>query len=268
MLRFFARAFAGACCALSAAAQVLPAPPSIAARAWVVIDAQSGQELAGHAQDEEIVPASLAKLMTAYLTFAALRAERLRWDEAVVISTRAASAPAPKLFLSGAVPQNAADLLRGLLIAGANDAAIALAERVGGNEAEFVAAMNREAHRLGLSHTRYVNPSGLPQTGQVSSVGDAARLAMALTRDFGPEYAMFKERQFSFAGLNHYNRNRLLWSDPYVDGLLAGFVEDSGYYLAASAKRGERRVIAIVSGSPADAGSLGQQLLNFGLRAY
>jgi D-alanyl-D-alanine carboxypeptidase (penicillin-binding protein 5/6) len=182
VLRFFARAFAGACCALSAAAQVLPAPPSIAARAWVVIDAQSGQELAGHAQDEEIVPASLAKLMTAYLTFAALRAERLRWDEAVVISTRAASAPAPKLFLSGAVPQNAADLLRGLLIAGANDAAIALAERVGGNEAEFVAAMNREAHRLGLSHTRYVNPSGLPQTGQVSSVGDAARLAMALTR--------------------------------------------------------------------------------------
>jgi D-alanyl-D-alanine carboxypeptidase (penicillin-binding protein 5/6) len=252
-----------------AAAQAIT-PPPVAARAFIVVDLLSGQPLAAGAEDDRFEPASLTKLMTAYLTFAALRDGKLDASTPVRVSPRAIRAPGARMFLVAGKPAAVPDLLRGLIVQSANDAAIALAEAVAGSEEAFVARMNAEARRLGLADTAFANPTGQPAPGHHASARDMARLAAALIRDFPQHLPLYGEREFTYNGITQANRNRLLWLDPTVDGMKTGFTESAGYCLVASARRGERRLVSVVLGAQSEAlrTSETQKLLNFAFQAY
>lgn len=245
-------------------------PPPIAARAFVLVETLSGHTLAAGAEDEALEPASLTKLMTAYLVFGALREGRLELARAVPVSESAGRAPGARMFLVAGKPATVGDLLRGLVVQSANDAAVALAEAVSGSEAAFVDAMNAQAARLGMANTRFENATGEPTPGHRASARDLATVAAALIRDFPEHYALYSQKEFTYNGMTQASRNRLLWIDPSVDGLGSGFTEGSGYGLVASARRGERRLVSVVLGARSDTmrASETQKLLNFGFLAY
>lgn len=255
--------------ATAAAAQSLT-PPPVAAKAFVLVDLLSGQTLAAGADEDRFEPGSLTKLMTAYVVFTALREGKLDAAANVRVSERAANAPGTRMFVAAGADVTVDDLLRGLIVQSANDAAIALAEAAAGSEAAFVERMNREAARLGLRGTHYANATGQPAEGHYVTARDVAALAAALVRDFPDRYALFAQKQFAYNRIAQSSRNRLLWTDPAVDGLQAGFTEKSGYALAASAQRGARRLVSVVLGAQSDAlrTSECQKLLNFGFQAY
>ena len=260
-----------ACIAFCAAAQgTAPTPPPIAARAYYVFDTLSGQPLAAAAENEPFEPASLTKLMTAYVAFDALRAGRIEVGKSVPVSEAAVRAPGARMFLAAGTTVTVSDLLRGLIVQSANDAAIALAEAVSGSEAAFVTAMNAHAARLGLAKTTFVNPTGQPAAGHLASARDMAVLAAALARDYPEHYPIYAQKEFTYSRMTQGNRNRLLWTDPTVDGLKTGFTESAGYCLVASAKRGERRLVSVVLGAQTEALRISetQKLLNFGFLAY
>jgi D-alanyl-D-alanine carboxypeptidase (penicillin-binding protein 5/6) len=266
------RAFAAALLFLFAhlaAAETLT-PPPIAAKAFVLVDLLSGQTLAAAAEDDRFEPGSLTKLMTAYVVFAALRDGKLDAEATVTISERAAKAPGTRMFLVAGSNVSVSDLLRGMIVQSANDAAVALAEAAAGNETAFVEAMNREAARLKLHDTHYLNATGQPTPGHYVTPRDVATLAAAIVRDFPAQYALFAQKKFAFNGMAQSSRNRLLWTDPAVDGLQASFTESAVYGLAASAQRGARRLVSVVIGAQSDGlrTSESQKLLNFGFQAY
>lgn len=253
----------------AAAAQPLT-PPPIAAKAFVLVDLLSGQTLAAGAEEDRFEPGSLTKLMAAYVVFSALREGKLDGAASVKISERAADAPGTRMFIAAGSEVAVDDLIRGLVVQSANDAAIALAEAVAGDEAAFVERMNHEAGRLGLRGTHYANATGQPVAGHYVTARDVATLAAALVRDFPERYAVFAQKQFAYNRMQQSSRNRLLWTDPAVDGLQAGFTENAGYALAASAQRGPRRLVSVVLGAQSDALRTAetQKLLNFGFQAY
>jgi D-alanyl-D-alanine carboxypeptidase (penicillin-binding protein 5/6) len=254
---------------LGAAAQTVT-PPPIAARAYIVVDAQSSATLAAAAENDRFEPASLTKLMTAWLTFDALRAGRVEPNRMVAISEAAAKAGGARMFLIAGQQVAVPDLLRGMIVQSANDAALALAEAVGGSEAAFVTQMNAQAARLGLRNTHFANATGAPAQDHYSSARDLAVLAQAVIHDFPGHYALYSQKEFAFNGIAQANRNRLLWTDPTVDGMKTGFTEAAGYCLVASARRGERRLVSVVLGAQSDTlrTSESQKLLNFGFQAY
>ena len=256
--------------ALAAAAQQAVTPPPIAARAYFLLDVTSGQALAGAAEDDRFEPASLTKMMTAYVVFSALRQKKLDIAQEVTVSERAAKAPGARMFATAGQRVALGDLLKGLIVQSANDAAIALAEAAAGSEEAFVAAMNGQAKRLGLAQTQFANATGQPAPGHYASARDMAKLAGAIMRDFPEHYPLYALREFAFNRMNQANRNRLLWTDPTVDGVKTGFTEAAGYCLVASAKRGERRLVSVVMGAQSDGlrTSESQKLLNFGFLAY
>jgi D-alanyl-D-alanine carboxypeptidase (penicillin-binding protein 5/6) len=245
-------------------------PPPVAARAFYLLDTLSGQALAAQAEDDRFEPASLTKLMTAYLVFAAIRDRRLDPAAGVAVSEKAWKAGGSRMFIEPRKPVTVADLLRGMIVQSGNDATIALAEAVAGTEEAFVQHMNREARRLGLRNTSFANATGLPAPDHHASARDMAHLAAALIRDFPEQYALYAGKEFTWNGITQANRNRLLWLDPTVDGVKTGFTEAAGYCLVASAKRGERRLVSVVMGAQSDAlrMSENQKLLNFGFLAY
>jgi D-alanyl-D-alanine carboxypeptidase (penicillin-binding protein 5/6) len=255
--------------AASAFAQA-PSPPPISARAYYLVDALSGQALAAAAEHEPFEPASLTKLMTAYVVFAALRDGVLEASRPIVASPAAAKAPGSRMFLEAGSPVAISVLLRGLIVDSGNDAAVALAEAVAGGEEAFAARMNAHAARLGLADTHFVNATGQPAPGHRASAHDLGLLALALLRDFPERCATFGEREFEYGGIKQSSRNRLLWIDPAVDGMATGFTEVSGYGLVASAKRGERRLVSVMLGAQSDGSrtSESQKLLNFGFQAW
>ena len=255
--------------ALGAFAQPVT-PPPIAARAYYVLDVLSGQALAAAAENDRFEPASLTKMMTAYLVFAALRDRKLDEAREVSVSPRAARATGARMFAAAGQPATIGDLTRALIVQSANDAAIALAEAVAGDEDTFVAAMNAQAQRLGLAHTHFVNSTGLPAAEHYASARDMAALAAALMRDFPRFFPLYSQKEFTFNRITQTNRNRLLWTDPTVDGVKTGFTEAAGYCLVASARRGERRLVSVVMGARSDGlrTSESQKLLNFGFQAY
>ena len=274
MKRFLARLRAlpllfAALAALGAAAQAVT-PPPIAARSFFLLDTLSGQALAAGAEDDRFDPASLTKLMTAYVVFSALREGKLDAAKPVPVSARATRAPGARMFIAEGKPVPVIDLLRGLVVQSANDAAIALAEAAAGSVEAFVAEMNRQAARLGLANTAFMNPTGQPQRGHYASARDMATLGFALQRDFPEHYTLYAEREFTYNGMTQANRNRLLWTDPTVDGMKTGFTESAGYCLVASARRGERRLVSVVMGAQSDTlrTTETQKLLNFGFQAY
>jgi D-alanyl-D-alanine carboxypeptidase (penicillin-binding protein 5/6) len=268
MKTFLAALLAGIA-AFSASAQTVT-PPPVAARAYVLIDTLSGATLAAASENDRFEPASLTKMMTAYLVFEALRAGKLSPATTIVPSENAVRAAGARMFLATGKPATVDELLRGMIVESANDAAVALAEAVAGSEEAFVALMNRQAERMGLANTHFANASGQPASGHYSSARDMALVAAALAREFPEPYKLHSQRDFAYAGVTRQNRNRLLWIDPSVDGVKTGFTEKAGYCLVASARRGERRLVAVVFGAQSDAlrTSESQKLLNFGFQAY
>ena len=263
-----AGAFAAALSTLALAQGVTP--PPIAAKAFMVTDMLSGQTLASANEDDRIEPASLTKLMTGYVVYAAIRDRKLDPAQSVMVSANAAKADGSRMYLASGKPVAVADLLRGLVVQSGNDAAIALAEAVAGSEEAFVALMNREAERLGLANTRFANATGKPAAGHYASARDLALLTAALIREFPEHYPLYAQKEYTYNRIAQTNRNRLLWTDPTVDGVKTGFTEAAGYCLIASAKRGERRLISVVLGAQSDTlrTAESQKLLNFGFQAY
>jgi D-alanyl-D-alanine carboxypeptidase (penicillin-binding protein 5/6) len=262
-----------ACFALSLSCVALadtPQPPAVAARAWLLMDATSGQPIAGRNPEERIEPASLTKLMTAYLAFAALKGRSLAPGQTIPVSERAWRAGGSRMFIEPRRPVTVQELLRGMIVQSGNDACIALAEAIAGSEPAFVERMNREAQRLGMKSTRFANSTGLPEPGHYSTASDLALLASALIRDHPDYYKLYSEREFRYNDITQQNRNRLLWLDPNVDGVKTGYTESAGYCLIASARRGARRLLSVVIGTASDRlrAQESQKLLNFGFQSY
>lgn len=255
-------------CAAAAANE--PEPPVIDAKSWYLVDANSGVVLAESAASAQLDPASLTKLMTAYLAFEALANGEASVDEPVTVSETAWRAPGSRMFIEVNTEVAFGDLLRGLIVQSGNDAAIALAERLGGTEAAFIEAMNAKAAELGMTGTNYRNANGLPAQGHVSTTRDTALLARALIDDFPQYYSLYSEREFTFNQITQHNRNALLWRDSSVDGLKTGYTRAAGYCLVSSALRDGMRLIAVVFGSSTpDARIEGSKaLLDFGFDAY
>jgi len=267
--------FLAACAALFlhcvVSAQSLP-PPSIAARSWLLLDASSNQILGSQDPDMRIEPASLTKIMTAYLAFSAIREKRLDLNQLVNVSVNAwkVDGDSSKMFIEPTTPVRVNDLLYGLIVQSGNDAAVALAEAVAGTEAAFAVLMNREAQRMGLKSTRFANPHGLPNPDNFSTARDLSVLASRLIIDFPELYKIYSTKTFTYNKITQPNRNRLLWLDPTVDGMKTGHTQAAGFCLIASAKRpnggGERRLISVVLGTESDAmrAQESQKLLNWG----
>ena len=257
---------------LLTSAHALPADPQLAAKAYALYDVSSQQMLIEHAASERIAPGSLTKLMTAYVVFSALRDDHLSLRQQVVPTQYALrlQSKEPRMFLQAGQEVTVDDLLRGLIVQSANDAARVLAEAVAHHELAFVDRMNAEAQRLALRDTRFVNASGVDEAGQYSSARDLVLLAAALLRDFPDFVPRYAQRQFSYNGIEQFSHNRLLWLDPNMDGLQTAQVDGLGFSIAASARRGQRRLLAVVSGAATTSlrDSESQRLLNHGFREY
>ena len=264
----------GAACARPAPSPVsVPAavpPPAIGAPSYLLIDFASGQGIVAENADERREPASLTKLMTAYLIFAALRDKTITPAQMVPVSKAAWRAEGSRMFIEPRKAVSVDELLRGTIVQSGNDAAIALAELVAGSETAFADRMNAEAARLGLANTHFVNATGLSHPQQYSTAGDLVQLAAAIIRDFPEFYPLYSLREYRYNSITQPNRNRLLWIDPYVDGMKTGHTDAAGWCLIASAKRGDRRLLAVVLGAASDAArtSDAQKLLNHGFHAY
>jgi serine-type D-Ala-D-Ala carboxypeptidase (penicillin-binding protein 5/6) len=247
-----------------------PPPSQIAARAWLLLDMQSGQLVTGYQHDERFEPASLTKLMTAYLVFDALKQKKIKPEQVVPVSDKARKATGSRMFIQTDIPVTVNELLRGMIIQSGNDATIALAEAVAGSEEAFAGLMNREAKRLGLTATHFVNATGLPEAKHVSTARDLAQLTAALIRDYPEFYPLYAQKEYSYNNITQANRNRLLWRDATVDGVKTGHTEAAGYCLITSAKRDNRRLIAVVLGAASDAARAAesQKLLNYGYQNF
>ena len=252
-----------------ATAQPVPVP-AIAAQSFLLLDMASGQVVAAENAGERRDPASLTKLMTAYLTFAALRDKAIAPQQLVTVSTAAWRTEGSRMFIEPRKAVTVDELLRGMIVQSGNDASIALAELVAGSEAAFAERMNGEAARLGLLDTHFTNATGLSQPQHYSTAVDLARLAAALIRDFPENYQLYSLREYRYNNITQPNRNRLLWIDPYVDGVKTGHTDGAGWCLIASARRGERRLVAVVLGAASDATRTAeaQKLLNYGFQAF
>lgn len=260
------------CAGLTQAADLLPLPPApdIAARAFLLMDFQSGQVLQGLKPDERVEPASLTKLMTAYLTFTALKQGRLKPTQTLPVSERAWRSEGSRMFIQLNSQVAVEDLLKGMIVQSGNDACVTLAEGVAGTEEAFVALMNREAQRLGLRNTRFMNATGLPHPQHYSTARDLALLAVAVIRDFPGYYPLYAIKEFRYNNITQPNRNRLLWQDPFVDGIKTGHTESAGFCLITSARRGEMRLISVVLGTASDNARTteSQKLLNYGFQFF
>jgi serine-type D-Ala-D-Ala carboxypeptidase (penicillin-binding protein 5/6) len=256
--------------AATAAASPSVTPPTLAVTAYDLVDVASGQALAGMNAEERRDPASLTKLMTAYVVFAALRQKQITPSQMVKVSQRAWKTEGSRMFLDPRMSVSVDELMRGLIVQSGNDAAVALAELVAGSEEAFVVKMNDEAGRLGLAHTHFANATGLTEPQHWSTAADLATLASAVIRDYPEYYPLYSQKEFRYNNITQPNRNRLLWTDPDVDGMKTGHTDAAGFSLVASAKRGERRLVAVVLGAQSDSGraSDGQQLLNWGFQNF
>lgn len=248
-----------------------PAPPSVAARAWLLADLSSGQILASEKAEDQFEPASLTKLMTAYVVFSALRDKRIALEQKVTVSTRAWKTKGSRMFIEPRKPVTVEELIHGMVVQSGNDACIALAEQVAGSEEVFVTRMNEEAVRLGMKKTKFMNASGLPDPQHLTTAQDLYRLAAALIRDFPAEYARYySQKEYRYNNITQPNRNRLLWLDSSVDGVKTGHTDAAGYCLIASSRRGERRLLSVLLGSSSEAARVQEslKLLNWGYQAF
>ncbi|PMR77054.1 D-alanyl-D-alanine carboxypeptidase family protein [Billgrantia endophytica] len=249
---------------------MIPAPPQIAAKSWFLMDADSGRVLVEHNADERLPPASLTKLMTAYLVERELDRGNISLDDTVRVSENAWRTGGSKMFIEVNNDVAIRDLLYGIIIASGNDASVAVAEHLAGGEAPFADLMNQHATRLGLQNTNFTNATGLPHPEQYSSARDMALLSRYIINDYPEHYAIYSEKYFTYSDIRQPNRNRLLWRDPTVDGLKTGWTTEAGYGLVASAKRDDMRLISVVMGTSSEEARAQetQKLLSYGFRYY
>ena len=247
-----------------------PAAPSIAGTSYFLMDFDSGRVLAEKDPDKRVAPASLTKIMTAYVVFRELKAGHLTLDEKVTVSQNAWETGGSKMFIEVNKQVSVEDLLQGMIIQSGNDASVALAEHVAGSEQTFAAMMNEQASRLGMVNSNFENATGLPMPNHYSSAHDLALLAQAVIRDFPEYYRWDSQKEFTYNNITQKNRNLLLWRDESVDGLKTGYTEDAGYCMVASAKRDDMRLISVVMGtaSPNARANESQSLLNYGFRFF
>lgn len=272
MTRALPAVLAGLAALLAQAAPppVVPDPPRLQAKSWILVDFHSGRVLAAHGPDERIEPASMTKIMTVYVALHEIRAGRLRLEDRVTVSEKAWRTPGSRMFIEVGRQVTVRALLEGIIVASGNDASVALAEHIAGSEETFAGLMNRYAAELGMRNTHFANATGLPHRDHYTTVADLARISRALIREFPEEYRWHAIRKFTHNGITQYNRNRLLWRDPSVDGIKTGHTESAGYGLAASAERDGMRLIAIVAGTKGEEARAraAQALLTYGFRFY
>jgi D-alanyl-D-alanine carboxypeptidase (penicillin-binding protein 5/6) len=276
-LRAFAVAAAVSFC-LAAGAQ-MPAPPEVAARSFLLLDVTANQMLAQKDIDSAVEPASLTKLMSAYLVFDALKARKITLQQTLPVSVRAWKMPGSRMFIDPKMQVPAEDLIKGMIVQSGNDATVALAEAVGGTVEHFVEMMNEQARTLGMKNTTFKNPEGLPTPGHMTTTRDLSILAARLMRDFPDDMRYYAIKKYRFPGTpstNDTNRNLLLFRDPTVDGLKTAHSDAGGYCMVVTAKRdfpnlaGGRRLLSIVVGAASEnaRANESQKLLNWGYTAY
>jgi D-alanyl-D-alanine carboxypeptidase (penicillin-binding protein 5/6) len=259
--------FAASFCAESAP----PAPPPVlAAKSWILVDHATGQILTANDPDSRTDPASLTKMMTAYLTFKALKAGTITETQQAQVSTKAWKQEGSRMFIEPRTPVAVGDLIQGVIVQSGNDASIALAELLGGSEENFAKMMNREAERLGMSSTHFMNSNGLSHPAHFSTARDLATLAGAIIRDFPEYYGLYSIKSFTYNRITQQNRNRLLYIDPTIDGMKTGQTKEAGFCLVGSAQRGPRRLISVVLGASSDNARVQEtlKLLNYGFQSH
>lgn len=248
----------------------MPAPPIIGATSYLLIDSTTGHELAALEPDNAVPPASLTKLMTAYVIFNALQQQQITLQDEVTVSEKAWRTQGSRMFIEVGKRVSVEDLLHGMIVQSGNDASVALAEYVAGTEAVFAEMMNQQAAALGMHSSHFMNATGLPDDDHYSTARDLATLARAIIQQFPEYYRWYSIKEYTFNEITQPNRNNLLWRDDSVDGMKTGYTEAAGYCLVSSAKRDDMRIISVVLGT-ASAGariSGSQSLLNYGFRFY
>lgn len=247
-----------------------PTPPNVAAKAYFLVDTTTGVILASKNPEAKMAPASLTKLMTLYITFGALESGQLKLDDEVTISEKAWRMPGSRMFLKPHSRVSVDLLLQGVITVSGNDACEALAEHLAGSSEAFAQIMNETAQQLGMTHSHFMNSSGLPHKDHYTSAKDLAKLASAIINQYPQYYHYFAQKWLRFNKIKQPNRNRLLWRDRSVDGLKTGHTESAGYCLVSSAQRDKMRLVSVVMGAKTDAAraSISQRLLNFGFRFY
>ena len=275
-LRFvFIVLFSGLVLGLSAAiaqaqGPMVPAPPSVAASGYLLIDIDTQRVLAEENSREALPPASLTKIMTSYVAAEELTAGRISLDDEVPVSVKAWRTPGSRMFIREGTQVPVRDLLKGIIIQSGNDASVALAEHIAGSEDAFALMMNQAASRLGLKNTQYRNATGLPDDEHYTTAADLATLTRALIEQHAATYAIYAERSFRYNDIEQPNRNRLLWRDKTVDGVKTGHTDAAGYCLVASAERDDMRLISVVMGTDSDEARMleSQKLLKYGFRYF
>ncbi len=225
------------------------AKPVIAGRAWITVDAVTGQTIAAHNPSQQVEPASLTKIMTVYLAFEALKEQRITPDQQVPVSEKAWRTPGSRMFIEPRKPVTVDELIKGIVVQSGNDASVAMAELLGGTEAAFAQQMTEKAAELGMTDTTFKNSNGLPDPDHMTTVQDLAVLAQRMIADHPDRYETYSIKEFTYNNIKQNNRNRLLWADPSVDGMKTGHTEAAGYCLISTAQRGDRRVISVLVGA-------------------
>jgi len=258
-------------CSLAVAApSIVPAPPSLAAKAWLLIDHNSGRVLVEHNSQLAVEPASLTKMMTTYAVLYAMRDGSISAEDKVRISEKAWRMKGSRMFIEVNSRVSVDELLKGMIIQSGNDASVALAEHVAGSEAAFVELMNQHARSLDMTGTHFTNSTGWPDPDHYTTPHDLAILSRALIRDFPDHYSWYRIKEFTFNNIRQFNRNRLLWLDDRVDGIKTGHTESAGYCLVASAQQNDMRLISVVLGADSEKAraTASRKLLNYGFRFY
>ena len=251
-------------------APIIPPPPQLAAKSYVLMDAASGNILVNHEGDMRLPPASLTKLMTAYIATLEIDRGQLHENDMVTISEKAWRMGGSKMFVKVGNQVSVNDLFHGIIIQSGNDASVALAEHIAGDEDAFAALMNGQAKRLGMNNSHFMNATGWPAEGHYSTARDMATLARAIIYADPAHYAIYAQKEFLWNGIKQPNRNLLLWRDDGVDGLKTGHTDEAGYCLVASAKRGNERLIAAVFGTESEKARAEEtaKLLGYGFRFF
>jgi len=249
---------------------IVPAPPSLSAKAWLLIDHNSGRILVEHNSHQRVEPASLTKMMTAYVVLYAMRNGSVSAEDMVRVSEKAWRMKGSRMFIEVNSLVSVDELLKGMIIQSGNDSSVALAEHVAGNEEAFVDLMNQHARSLGMTETNFTNSTGWPDAQHYTTPHDLAILSRALIRDFPDHYTWYRIKEYTYNNIRQFNRNRLLWLDDKVDGIKTGHTDSAGYCLVASARKHDMRLISIILGAESDnaRASNSRKLLNYGFRFY
>jgi len=253
-----------------AAPRIIPAPPQLATEGHILLDAATGTVIIEENAEMRLPPASLTKIMTSYIIASEIQQGRISLDDLVPISVKAWKMEGSRMFIREGTEVKVADLIRGIVIQSGNDASVAMAEFIAGDENAFADVMNQVAQKLGMTRTQFKNATGLPDEGHYTTAKDLSILARALIRDFPEHYKVYKEKYFSYNDIRQANRNSLLWRDDAVDGMKTGHTQAAGFCLVASAEKKDMRLVSVVMGATSERArsTESQKLINYGFRYF